>query len=69
MAEPPVKQEARNRVKADPDSSDQGGFGGSDNDNINQLASTSSVLELECKQRHFLSFMAKSIVLGSIAVC
>lgn len=43
MAEPPVKQEARNRVKADPDSSDQGGG----SDHIDQLMSSSSVLKLE----------------------
>lgn len=50
MADPSVNQEARPHVKSDPDA-DQDVSGGFDNDNINQLTSTSSVLELECKQR------------------
>lgn len=68
MADPSVNQEARPDVKSDPDA-DQDVSGGFDNDNINQLTSTSSVLELECKQRYLLSFVAKYTVLGSIAVC
>lgn len=49
MADPPVNQEARPHVKSDPDSSDQGDSGGSDH--IDQLMSSSSVLNLEGKRK------------------